>query len=62
MRRTRNAGLSKLFNVIVAGGIAIAAGCSACATPQRAAKDKPADGSAGAAPAQDEPPGGVRGW
>jgi hypothetical protein len=57
-RVTKRSGrLSRLFNVLVAGGIALAAGC---ATTQSGSKpDKPDDGSASSQPSS---PGGVRGW
>ena len=46
---------SRLFNVLVAGGIALAAGCTCSKASQK--PDKPDDGAA-ASPA----PGGARGW
>ncbi|HEY6098341.1 MAG TPA: hypothetical protein VIW03_02860 [Anaeromyxobacter sp.] len=52
---------SKLFRILVAGGIALGAGC---ATTQGGGKpEKPDDGSASAPPpAQPAQPSGVRGW
>lgn len=55
----RNRGrLSKLFNVLVAGGIALSLGCP---KTQGGGKDKPDDGTA-RTPPSSEPAGGVRGW
>jgi len=58
--RTRGGPLSKLFRILVAGGIALGVGCE---TPKGGEKPaKPDDGSATAPPAQPAPPSGVRGW
>ncbi|HTN52515.1 MAG TPA: hypothetical protein VML50_08955 [Anaeromyxobacter sp.] len=47
--------LSRLFKVLVVGGIALGAGC---ATTKGGDKGKPDDGP----PSQPEQPSGVRGW
>ncbi len=53
--------LSRLFRVLVAGGIALGAGC---ATTQGGGKPENPDGGTASSPpaAQPEPPGGMRGW
>jgi hypothetical protein len=58
-RRPRR--LSRLFNVLVAGGIALALGCPK--TQSSGKPEKPADGGASSKPASEpESPSGVRGW
>ncbi len=55
----RGRALSRLFRVLVVGGIALGAGC---ATTQGGGKDKPDDGTASSPATQPASPGGVRGW
>lgn len=56
---SRGKGLSKLFRVLVAGGIALAAGC---ATTQGGKQEGNDGGTSGAPPAAPQSPAGTRGW
>ncbi len=57
--RMGTSALSRLFRVLVIGGVALGAGC---ATTQGGGKDKPDDGTSSAPTAAPASPGGVRGW